>query len=365
MQLIALGIIGTILYWTYWAITTYWYVVLVGALLIWGGPPLAGFLETKWKKYSNKLNDHLGREQSLNEHFSRFSDKEIKLYSYHFFFVLVFFASLFIAYYGVLEIADFAKSERWIYEVPRDYRDLQYVFWPLLFCVVLITMFRFLLFVFNAVQKNAMLFHSYKKLLEHAQQAKTSEAALEYAPSLREAAKHHIRSPYDLFVFFKSRKTPQTAHYKGARLRDTLSYLERHFPGQDADENFRRRYWNYARHIFRVLDFREDPTIENSIFALPYPEDDKIKEQDVRDQLKREREKFQNEPISVWSKSPDQITLDDALEIVGLSDVPQLKILHKLHLAVEEDHKDDPQKQKLTAKAFELLGRAAVEKEMA
>tara|TARA_R110002095_G_scaffold152002_1_gene131588 strand:- start:2487 stop:2591 length:105 start_codon:yes stop_codon:yes gene_type:complete len=34
-------------------------------------------------------------------------------------------------------------------------------------------------------------------------------------------------------------------------------------------------------------------------------------------------------------------------------------------LAVEQDHKDDPEKQKLTAKAFDILGCVAVQKEMA
>lgn len=48
-----------------------------------------------------------------------------------------------------------------------------------------------------------------------------------------------------------------------------------------------------------------------------------------------------------------------------LEEVPPLKILHKLHLALEQDHKDDPKKQKLTAKAFEILGHEAVKKEMA
>ena len=90
-----------------------------------------------------------------------------------------------------------------------------------------------------------------------------------------------------------------------------------------------------------------------------------MKAEELKERLKTEREKFENEPVTVWSKSPDQITLDDALEIVGLNEAPPLKILHKLHLAVKEDHKDDPKKQKLTAKAFEILGREAVLKEMA
>lgn len=58
------------------------------------------------------------------------------------------------------------------------------------------------------------------------------------------------------------------------------------------------------------------------------------------------------------------ITLTDALELVGMTDVPPVQVLHKLHMAVLEDHKDDPKKAKLTAKAFELLGAQAVKNEM-
>lgn len=48
---------------------------------------------------------------------------------------------------------------------------------------------------------------------------------------------------------------------------------------------------------------------------------------------------------NLWSKPPASVTLEDALEVL-------------------EEHKDDPQKAKLAAKAFEILGREAVLKEM-
>ena len=145
---------------------------------------------------------------------------------------------------------------------------------------------------------------------------------------------------------------------------DVLTYLEKFFPHDDTDENFRRRYWNYASHIFKLLNFREDPLIENSMFAIPYPESEKCKEQETRDRLKMEREKYQNEPQDVCSKQVDMITLKDALELVGMTEVPPVKVLNKLHMAVLEDHKDDPKKAKLTAKAFEILGAQAVKNEM-
>ncbi len=366
MPVLVLGLLAYGIYWAYMFIVTYWYFVLAGAVCIWGGPIVVRALSQKLSSYKAALKQQRDSEHFLNDHFARFSDKDIVLYSFHLFYVLVIIASLLIAYNAVIEVSDFVKSERWIYKIPRDYRDLQYIAWPLFFCLVTITMFRFLLFFFNKIQNNALLFPSYNKLLEHARLAKTAEVALEYAPSLREASKCHVRSFYDLFVFLHRITTKQsdTSYYKSARLRDTLTYLESHFPHENKDENLRRRYWNYARHIYKVLDFREDPLIENSLFALPYPEDEKIKEQEAQEHLKREREKFKNEPLDVWAKSPHEITLNDALEIVGMKNIPPLKVLHKLHVAVLEDHKDDPKKARLTAKAFEVLGCEAVKKEM-
>ena len=81
------------------------------------------------------------------------------------------------------------------------------------------------------------------------------------------------------------------------------------------------------------------------MFAQPYPESEKVKEQEAREKLQREREKYQNTQIDVWSKQVDMITLNDALELVGMTDVSPIIVLHKLHMAVLEDHKDDPKKQ--------------------
>lgn len=100
------------------------------------------------------------------------------------------------------------------------------------------------------------------------------------------------------------------------------------------------------------------------MFAQPYPESEKFKEQETRENLKIERAKYQNAPQDVWTKQVDMITLKDALELVGMTEVPPVKVLHKLHMAVLDDHKDDPKKAKLTAKAFELLGAQAAQNEM-
>ncbi len=360
-------IIGSILYGIYWVIVNYWPFVLAGAAAIWAAPKIARFASKTWKSYQERLADHKRRESEQNDLFLRFSDKPITMRSFHpvyFLFVLIGF---FLAAHAVSEAHDFARYEGWIREIPRDYRDVQYVIWTALFFLVTISAFSIITKIISRLVPALNFYPSYGQLLKQAHKINSPRDALEIAPSLRAASKYHVRSLYDLFVAGHAvlSKSDDAAFYKNGRLLDALNFLETHYPHQNSDENFRRKYWNYARHIFKLLHFRECENIEDSFFALPYPEDEKVKEQELRERLKTEREKFQNKPVTVWSKSPDQITLDDALEIVGLNEVPPLKILHKLHLAIEQDHKDDPKKQKLTAKAFEILGLAAVQKEMA
>lgn len=103
----------------------------------------------------------------------------------------------------------------------------------------------------------------------------------------------------------------------------------------------------------------EGKVTENLLFALPYPDTDKIKLEETQNALQKERENFLNQPLDVWSKFPSSITLEDALEVIGLTDKPSIKILHKLRFAILEEHKDDPSKSHIAAKAFEILGREA------
>ena len=366
MPLVVLGIIGSILYGIYWVIINYWPFLLAGAFAIWVLPQIARYVSGKWKTYQAQLVDQQKCEQGQNELFSRFSDKSIKMRPFHPVYVLFVIIGFVVAAYAVTEAHDYARSEGWMREIPRDYRDVQYVIWAALFCVVTISVFSIITKIISRIVPGTDFYPTYGQMLKEAHKANSAYAALEIAPSLRAASKYHVRSLYDFFVAGHAlfSKSDDTAFYKNARLLDALNFLETHYPHDNSDETFRLKYWNYARHIFKLLHFRECENIEDSFFALPYPEDENLKEQELKERLKTEREKFQNEPIIVWSKTPDQITLNDALEIVGLSDVPPLKILHKLHLAVAEDHKDDPKKQKLTAKAFEILGREAVQKEM-
>ena len=359
-------ILGSILYGIYWVIVNYWPFVLVGAFAIWVVPKIARFVSKTWESYQERLADHKRLESEQNDLFLRFSDKPVTMRSFHPVYFLFVVIGFFVAAHAVSEAHDFARHEGWIREIPRDYRDAQYVIWTALFFVVTISVFNIITKLISRLVPVLNFYPSYSQLLKQARKINSPREALEIAPSLRAASKYQVRSPYDLFVFGHAllSDSDDTAFYKNARLLDALNFLEMHFPQSYDDENFRRKYWNYARHIFKLLHFRGMPNIENSFFALPYPEDEKVKAEELKERLKTEREKFQNEPVTVWSKSPDQITLDDALEIVGLNEVPPLKILHKLHLAVEQDHKDDPKKQKLTSKAFEILGREAVQKEM-
>ena len=366
MPVVVLGIIGYLLYGLYLVLVDYWPFALAGVFCIWAVFRSKRFIAKKWQEYHKRLQDHKINEASQSDIFDRFSGKEIKLLSFHGSYLLMVVIGFVVAYYCVLECYTFARHEGLIRSIPRDYRDVQYLIWLALFCLVTLTVFRMITILFNRIRSEIQIFASYGGLLSHAYTAQSAHEALGYAPSLRECAKHHVRSPYDLFmtVHGLSMRKSDTAYYKNVRLRDAITYLEKYFPHDDTDENFRRKYWNYARHIFRLLDFREDPLIENSMFAQPYPESELFKEQEARERLKMERDKYQNEPQDVWSKQVDMITLNDALELVGMTDVPPVKVLHKLHMAVLADHKDDPKKAKLTAKAFEILGAQAVKNEM-
>ncbi len=366
MPVVVLGIIAYLLYHVCLVFIDYSQFVLAGVFLIWAAFRSKRFILEKWQDYHKRLQDHKVREASQNDLFAKFSGKEIKLRSFHGSYLLMVMVGFVVAYYSVLECYDVARHEGWIRSIPRDYRDVQYLIWFALFCFVTLTVFRMIIMIFNRARSSLQIFASYNGLLIHAYTAQNSEEALIYAPSLRECAKHHVRSPYDLFIAAHGlfMRNSDTVYYKNARLRDVITYLEKYFPDDDIDENFKRKYWNYGRHIFKLLDFREDPLIENSMFAQPYPESEKFKEQEKRERLKMERDKYQNEPQDVWTKQADMITLKDALELVGMRSVPPVNVLHKLHIAVLEDHKDDPKKAKLTARAFELLGAQAVKNEM-
>ena len=359
-------IIGYILYGIYWVIINYWPFILAGVLSIWILPRIAKFIFEQWMTYQRRLRQQKERECSQNDLFSRFCDKDVVLISFGRLYPILSVICLVLAYYTVFGIQIIVEHEDWINHIPEPYRPYQYFVWVLLFFFILVTTFKMIISLINKLRPNREIFVSYKNLLKHAHTAQNSVAALEYAPSIKEAAKFHVRSLYDIFVATHAlfSRNHHTSYYKSERLRDALNHLETNFPHVHDDESFRRRYWNYARHIYKLLDFREDQYIEDSLFAQPYPESEKFKQQEARENLKRERAKYQNEPQDVWSKQVDMITLNDALELVGMKDVPPVTVLHKLHIAVLEDHKDDPKKAKLTARAFELLGAQAVKNEM-
>jgi len=100
------------------------------------------------------------------------------------------------------------------------------------------------------------------------------------------------------------------------------------------------------------------------MFALPYPKQEETIEKELQESLNTERKKYQDMPIDVWFSNPDDITLDDALKIIGLTEVPSLKVLEKLHVAMTDDYKDEFFKKRFIAKAFEILGVEAVKIEM-
>lgn len=366
MEIVILLVIGGYaFYGIYLLLLSYGHIIVPVALVIGLLPIVFKYGCKGLDIYDRRLNAHRKAESQHRDLFLRFSGKKRYLFILHKAMIPFVIASLILANETVKYINEYIDDENWIYEIPRDYRFLEEPFYWVVFFILIVAFYRLGLKAFNACPTQIKLFPSYKAMRRHANKTKHPRVALEHAYALREAATHQITSPYDLFLAIEAifTKDKDTLFYKSARLHDTLNYLEKHFPHTHEDEEFRRKYWNYARHIFTLLYFRGAANIEQSFFALPYPEIEKIKEQDTQNALQKEREKFQNQPLDLWSKSPDQINLEDALEIIGMTKTPPIKILHKLHIAVLEEHKDDPKKAQICAKAFEILGHEAVIKE--
>lgn len=366
MEVVILLIIaGYAIYGVYLLLLHYGHIIIPISIGIWLLPKIFKLIAKSLSHYSQLLKDQKRAESQQQDLFARFSQKKRYLYALHPLHLIMLTASILAANEAMKHIREVADEQDWRYMIPRDYRFVEEpLFWAVFF-ILIVAGYRIGLNLFNALSFQIKLFPTYNALRLYTDAPQNPRVALEHAHAIRQCARHHIGSPYDVFVCLNSFITkPHTAHYDTQRLMATLHYLEKHFPHSYDDEEFRRKYWNYARHIFVLLHLRESHIIENSLFALPYPDTAKVKEQETQNALKNEREKFQNQPLDVWSKSPSSITLDDALEVVGLTDIPSIKILHKLHLAILEEHKDDLQKAKITAKAFEILGREAVLKEM-
>lgn len=367
MEIVILLIIaGYAIYGIYLLLLHYGHIIIPVAIGIWLLPKALKLCGKGLNAYDARLAAQKKAESSQQDLFARFSEKKRYLYALHPLQFVVAALSVLAANEAMKHIREYVDDQNWIYQIPYDYHLFEEPFYWVLFFVLIVVAYRIGLNLFNVLPFDIKLFPTTKALCRYAANPQNPRVALERAHAMRESAKHCITSPYSLFLFLDSliEKQSHTVHYSSKRLNDTLAYLEKHFPHTYDDEEFRRKYWNYARHIFALLHFRGELFTENSFFALPYPEAEKIKLEETQNALQKEREKFQNAPLDVWSKSPHLITLEDALEVIGLTDIPSIKILHKLHLAVLEEHKDDPQKAHITAKAFEILGREAVIKEM-
>lgn len=364
---VLLVIAGYVLYGIYLLLLHYGHIIVPTALGVWLLTKTIKVLSKTLSAFHTRLKDHKRAESQQQDLFARFSEKKRYLYALHPLQFVMAVTSILAANEAMKHIKTYADEQDWIYAVPEDYRFLEEPFYWGLFFILILIAYRLCLIGFNALPFDMKLFSSTSALRCHADTPQNPRVALEHAHALRQCAKHHINGFYDGFVFLDTlfTKKPHTVHFSSMRLRETLFYLEKHFPHTGEDEEFRRKYWNYARHIFVLLHSRSGNLTENSLFALPYPEAEEIKKQETQNALQKEREKFKNVPLDVWSKLPSSITLDDALEVVGLTDIPSPKILHKLHLAILEEHKDDPRKTKIIAKAFEILGREAVRKERA
>lgn len=195
------------------------------------------------------------------------------------------------------------------------------------------------------------IFPGYPELLTHIRACKTSEDVLAYAPSLRAAAKTHIRRPYDLYRLWAAWRDEEdhAAYYRSERLLDALELLAQRFPYDSSDEAFRKRYWAYAQSLYRLLLLRDPAKVQHLLFAKPYPASPDTTRRDREAKLAQARAK-----PDIDIAAHGDLTRIEALEILGLTAQPDLATLRKLKETLLRDTDDDHEKEAM-ALAFKRL----------
>jgi len=112
-------------------------------------------------------------------------------------------------------------------------------------------------------------FAKYDQLMTHVRALKSSAEVLAYAPTLKLCSKRHIRGPYDLYRLIASWRAPEdhSAYYRSERLLELLTLLEQRYPFVCKDEEFRQRYWDFGRALYRVLSHRNPNLVKTSLFS--------------------------------------------------------------------------------------------------
>ncbi len=198
------------------------------------------------------------------------------------------------------------------------------------------------------------IFPGYPELLTHIRACKTSEDVLAYAPSLRPAAKTHIRRPYDLYRLWAAWRDEDdhAAYYRTERLLDALELLAQRFPYDSSDEAFRKRYWAYAQSLYRLLLLRDPAKVQHLLFAKPYPASPDTTRRDREAKLAQARA----QPDIAFAAQGD-LTRIEALEILGLTAQPDLATLRKLKEILLRDTEQHHEKEAM-ARAFKRLEQA-------
>jgi hypothetical protein len=198
------------------------------------------------------------------------------------------------------------------------------------------------------------IFPGYPELLTHIRACKTSEDVLAYAPSLRAAAKTHIRRPYDLYRLWAAWRDAEdhAAYYRSERLLDALELLAQRFPYDSSDEAFRKRYWAYSQSLYRLLLLRDPTKVQHLLFAKPYPASAETTRRDREAKLAQARAK-----PDIDLAAHGDLTCIEALEILGLTTQPDLATLKKLKETLLRDTDQDHEKETL-ARAFKRLEQA-------
>lgn len=176
-----------------------------------------------------------------------------------------------------------------------------------------------------------LVFGTYGELMAEAGKVQAPEEALRWAWTLRNEAMCKASGPRGLFRWWWGVENGGRASefFDSECLMQTLDYMERRFPGGAADPALRQRYWNFGRPIYELLRFRGCTVKENSPFADTLPEDSAASRRQRAERLAAERVRLSSQS-GLRRVIGEEMTIDQALEVIGLAEMPSSSALSKL-----------------------------------
>lgn len=324
----------------------FWRVTIVLAVIGTMGFGLFKIAKAFWDDWTQDLAAEEKKEDPLQEHWSRFGDKRltaifdppVMFAPYCLVLIPLPFAAMFVGN---------AVTNGWLVRMIGQLSGGQ----RLLLYVGAFAAFYFAVWRglqrFNTWRRpGCPYFGRYASLLAYADSAPDARTMLERAPAVRYAACQRFWGPraFHRTIMANRSSSDHPVHFDTERLCDLLGLLERHFPMTDPDETFRYRYWNYASSIWRVLSARGQSCANLSMFGKAYPENPERLAQEAaeREEVDRDkrRERLAEERARMATSGRNgagQVaSIGDALQLVGVSSIPNDVVLAKLEKVMLE-----------------------------